>query len=106
VTGSLLGVLVGGAVTILAASSGSADGTDRQESKGKAAYAKAGCEACHGPEGNGKSQGPALVPFTLELSELITIVRQGIGVMPGTPRDRVSDQEISAVREYLMSLEK
>ena len=90
---------------MFAASAGSADATDRQEPKGKAAYAKAGCEGCHGPEGNGKSQGPALVPFTLELSELITIVRQGIGVMPGTPRDRVSDEEISAIRDYLMSLE-
>ena len=91
---------------MLALSTGSADATDQQESEGKAAYAKAGCEACHGPEGNGKSQGPALVPFTLELSELVTIVRQGIGVMPGTPRDRVSDEEIAAIRDYLMSLKK
>jgi mono/diheme cytochrome c family protein len=106
-TGYPRGVLVGVVVTLFAASAGSAEGTDRQEQKGngKAAYAKAGCEACHGPEGNGKSQGPPLVPFTLELPELITIVRQGIGVMPGTPRDRVSDAEIAAIRVYLMSLE-
>jgi mono/diheme cytochrome c family protein len=75
------------------------------QANGKAAYGKA-CEACHGPEGNGKSQGPALVPLTLELQELITIVRQGIGVMPGTARDRVSDEEISAIRDYLISLAK
>ena len=59
-----------------------------QQEKGKAAYAKAGCETCHGPGGNGNGQGPALVPFTLELPELVTIVRQGVGLMPGTPRDR------------------
>jgi mono/diheme cytochrome c family protein len=82
---------------------GSPRATGDTHAKGKAAYGKA-CEACHGPEGNGKSQGPGLVPFTLELQELITIVRQGIGVMPGTPRDRVSDEEISAIRDYLVSL--
>jgi mono/diheme cytochrome c family protein len=73
-------------------------------SKGKAAYAKA-CESCHGPNASG-SQAPALVPFTLELSELIAIVRQGVGVMPGMPRDRVSDEEISAIRDYLINLKK
>lgn len=72
--------------------------------EGKDAYTK-GCEACHGPEGKGGT-APALVPFTLELQELITIVRQGIGVMPGIPRDRVSDAEISAIRGYLINLEK
>ena len=79
--------------------------TGDTQAKGKAAYGKA-CEACHGPEGNGKSQGPALVPLTLELQQLITIVRQGIGIMPGAPRDRVSDEEISAIRDYLVSLEE
>jgi mono/diheme cytochrome c family protein len=84
---------------------GTVPGTVKQET-GKAAYAKAGCESCHGPAGNGRGQGPALVPFTLELSELITIVRQGVGLMPGTPRGRVSDEEISAIRQYLISVEK
>jgi len=70
--------------------------------RGKAAYAKA-CESCHGPDAKGGT-APALVPFTLELSELIAIVRQGIGVMPGIPRDRVSDEEISAIRDYLVGL--
>ena len=68
---------------------------------GRPAYAKA-CESCHGPEGHGGT-APALVPFTLELSDLIAIVRQGIGVMPGIPRDRISDEEISAIRDYLVS---
>jgi mono/diheme cytochrome c family protein len=94
---------VGVAVAILAASVGAADRTDRQEQKGEAAYANA-CESCHGAEGKGGT-APAVVPLTLELQELITIVRQGIGVMPGTPRDRVSDEEIAAIRAYLLSLE-
>ena len=70
---------------------------------GKAAYTKS-CEACHGVEGRGGT-APALVPFTLELEELIAIVRQGIGVMPGIPRDRISDAEIAAIRDYLIQLE-
>ena len=69
---------------------------------GKAIYARA-CESCHGSEGPGGT-APALVPFTLELQELMTIVRQGIGVMPGIPRDRVSDAEIAAIRDYLTGL--
>ena len=75
-----------------------------QQEKGKAAYAKAGCDTCHGPGGNGSGQGPALVPFTLELPEFLTIVRQGVGLMPGTPRDRVSDNEIAEIRRYLIAL--
>jgi mono/diheme cytochrome c family protein len=72
--------------------------------EGKAGYTK-NCEACHGAEGKGgTAQG--LVPFTLELEELISIVRQGIGVMPGIPRDRISDAEIAAIRDYLIDLEK
>ena len=71
---------------------------------GKAVYARV-CESCHGADGKGGT-APALVPFTLELSELVTIVRQGIGVMPGIPRDRISDAEISAIREYLINLEE
>ena len=71
--------------------------------EGKAAYTKS-CEACHGADGKGGT-APGLVPFTLELKELISIVRQGIGVMPGIPRDRISDAEIAAIRDYLIQLE-
>ena len=80
---------------------GTGDSDSADSGSGRAAYAKA-CEACHGPDGQGGT-APALVPFTLELSELIAIVRQGIGVMPGIPRDRISDEEISAIRDYLVS---
>jgi mono/diheme cytochrome c family protein len=74
------------------------------EAKGEPAYAKH-CESCHGRRAGG-GQAPALVPFTLELSELIAIVRQGIGVMRGIPRDQVSDEEISAIRDYLIRVGK
>ncbi len=74
-----------------------------QDDPGRAAYARV-CEACHGPMGKGGGQGPALVPFEIELGELVTIVRQGIGMMPAISRDRISDEEISQVRAYLLAL--
>jgi mono/diheme cytochrome c family protein len=74
-----------------------------QENPGKAAYARV-CEACHGPSGKGGGQGPALVPFDLELGELVMIVRQGIGMMPAISRDQITDEEIAEVRAYLLAL--
>lgn len=76
-----------------------------QEDAGKAAYVRV-CETCHGPAGKGGGQGPALVPFDIELPELLTIVRQGIGMMPAIPRDRITDEEIAQVRAYLVSLDQ
>jgi mono/diheme cytochrome c family protein len=70
---------------------------------GKAVFARV-CEMCHGPGGNGAGQGPALVPFSKELSELAGIVRQGVGMMPSIPRSEISDEEIAQVYAYLKSL--
>ena len=74
----------------------------RAVSDSKAPYTRV-CEACHGPEGRG-GQGPALVPFKKESTELNEIVRQGIGQMPAFPRTEISDAEIEQVRAYLRSL--
>jgi mono/diheme cytochrome c family protein len=70
---------------------------------GKAAFTRL-CETCHGPGGNGAGQGPALVPFNMELPELIGIVRQGVGMMPPIPRSQISDDEIAQIHAYLKSL--
>jgi mono/diheme cytochrome c family protein len=68
----------------------------------KAPYTRV-CEPCHGSEARG-GQGPALVPFKKELTELIEIVRQGLGQMPALPRSEITDAEIEQVRAYLKSL--
>jgi mono/diheme cytochrome c family protein len=44
------------------------------------------------------------VPFKKELTELIEIVRQGLGQMPALPRSEITDAEIEQVRAYLKSL--
>jgi mono/diheme cytochrome c family protein len=68
----------------------------------KGAYSRV-CEPCHGPDATG-GQGPALVPFKKDLSELTAIVRQGLGQMPAFPRSEISDAEIEQVHSYLKSL--
>jgi mono/diheme cytochrome c family protein len=70
---------------------------------GQAAFARV-CEPCHGPQGNGAGQGPALVPYSRELSELVAIVRSGLGLMPAIPKAEITDEEISQVHAYLKEL--
>jgi len=74
-----------------------------QKNPGEKVFARV-CETCHGPKANGDGQGPALVPYNKDLGELTTIVRQGIGLMPGIPRDQISDAEIEQVHVYLKNL--
>jgi len=74
-----------------------------QPDTGKAVFGRV-CESCHGPEANGQGQGRALVPYKKELSELVAIVRQGVGLMPGIPRADISDAEIEQVHAYLKGL--
>jgi len=69
---------------------------------GKAVFARV-CESCHGVAGSG-GQGPALVPLTKDLSELVAIVRQGVGLMPSIPKADITDAEIAQVHAFLKSL--
>jgi mono/diheme cytochrome c family protein len=74
-----------------------------QPPSGEKVFARV-CEQCHGPKANGDGQGPALVPYSKELSELTGIVRQGLGQMPAIPRSEISDDEITQVHAYLKEL--
>jgi len=76
-----------------------------QEKKdpGQAAFVRV-CEPCHGPQGNGAGQGPALVPYGKDLSELVAIVRSGLGLMPAIPKSDITDEEIGQVHAYLKEL--
>src|SRR5258708_7200220 len=78
----------------------SASPTPAQLDAGRAAFAKAKCEACHGPGANGAGQGPALVPFTRHLGELTAIVSQGVGLVPGVPRDVATAAAITRILAY------
>jgi mono/diheme cytochrome c family protein len=72
------------------------------EPAGKAPYARV-CQVCHGPEGRGDA-GPSLVPLEKDYDEVLTMVREGGGQMPPISAERVSDDEVKQIVEYLKSL--
>jgi tetratricopeptide (TPR) repeat protein len=74
-----------------------------QDDPGKAAFARSGCEMCHG-SGAGGGMGPALVPLVKDLGELTRIVRGGLGQMPSIPQSEASDADIEAIHGYLKRL--
>jgi mono/diheme cytochrome c family protein len=80
----------------------SAQQAPEKKDPGQAAFARV-CEGCHGAEARG-GQGPALVPYNKELSDLVDIVRSGIGMMPAIPKSEISDEEIAHVHAYLKEL--
>ena len=69
---------------------------------GQVAYDRV-CKVCHGPEGEGNA-GPALVPFQMEVDELLAKVREGGGEMPPISANRLSDDEVKQIAGYLTSL--
>lgn len=56
------------------------------------------CAVCHGDEGRGKGQYPA-IPGDKDESAFIAIVRAGRGDMPATDATRISDEELKS--DYL-----
>ena len=72
------------------------------EPPGKAPYARV-CQVCHGPEGRGDA-GPSLVPLDKDYDEVLAMVREGGGQMPPISAERVSDDEVKQIVEYLKSL--
>jgi ubiquinol-cytochrome c reductase cytochrome c subunit len=64
-----------------------------------------GCYQCHGGVGQGSTiSGPALVPFALPLDAMRRYVRNPTGVMPPYRRAQLPDNEVAAVRAFLVSL--
>ena len=69
------------------------------------------CMHCHGPNGMGTGLlGRRVQPALLEARDnlpaqyVILAVRNGIGNMPPVPRGEVSDEELKAIADYLMTL--
>jgi mono/diheme cytochrome c family protein len=69
---------------------------------GQAPFDRA-CKVCHGAEGKGNA-APALVPFEMDVEELLIRVREGGGEMPPISANRVSDDEVTQIAAYLKSL--
>ena len=76
----------------------------QQSPPGKGAYDRV-CSVCHGMEGRGDAgPGPSLVPFEREYREVLAIVREGTGEMPPIAPERLSDEAVQQIVDYLKSL--
>ena len=94
----------GVAIVLLGLCTAAATISHAQENVGKGPYA-GNCQVCHGPEGRGDA-GPSLVPLEKEYDEVRGIVREGTGQMPPISAERVSDEEVKRIVEYLKSLKR
>ena len=91
--------LVGAAACALAAL---VEAQNAEPHPGQAPYDRV-CKVCHGPEGKGNA-APRLVPFTMDVDELMSRVREGGGEMPPISQNRVSDEEVKQIAGYLTAL--
>jgi mono/diheme cytochrome c family protein len=81
--------------------------------RGKAAYLKAGCQACHGTMGQG-APGPRLAPRPLPSAAFISFVRKGKVSGPNVNRNWagmppystkfLSDAELTDLYAYIASI--
>jgi cbb3-type cytochrome c oxidase subunit III len=62
------------------------------------------CRACHGAEGRGGGEAPALVPMSRELEEVLGVVREGFGEMPPISSRELNDVQVGEIVTYLKSL--
>jgi mono/diheme cytochrome c family protein len=72
-------------------------------SSGRTLYAKAGCDACHGPSGQGTAAAPGRVGRTLQLPAFVAYVRKPTGTMPPHGAEKVSDQGLADIFAFLRS---
>ena len=71
--------------------------------QGKQAFSDAGCVMCHGPSARG-ADGPSLIPMEWDYPDFKSIVREGIGEMPGQDEDNVLDEQIVLIYEFVLSM--
>ena len=71
---------------------------------GQAIYAKAGCENCHGPNGQGTAAGPRIAGTTRPLSAFVAYVRKPTGTMPPQSAQVVSDRALADIFAFVRSV--
>ena len=64
---------------------------------GQAMYAKAGCETCHGPNGQGTAAGPRIAGSTRQLPAFVAYARKPTGTMPPQSAQVVSDRALGDI---------
>jgi mono/diheme cytochrome c family protein len=70
---------------------------------GQAMYAKAGCETCHGANGQGTAAGPRIAGTTRQLPAFVAYVRKPTGTMPPQSAQVVSDRALADIFEFVRS---
>ena len=70
----------------------------------QALYFGAGCAGCHGLHGAGGTVAPPV--WTMELSKVTKMLRDGGHGMPVFAPQRLSDEQVSALVDYLHGLRK
>jgi mono/diheme cytochrome c family protein len=72
------------------------------DSDGYALFIATGCAACHGDNAEGTDAAPALPGHTED--QVLRQVRAPIGLMPVFPPDKISNQELATLAEWVGSL--
>lgn len=68
---------------------------------GRAMYAKAGCETCHGAAGAGTAAGPRIAATPRDLAAFTSYVRTPTGTMPAQSAQVISDQGLADIYAFL-----
>ena len=68
---------------------------------GGAAFAKVGCEACHGAQGRGTASGPSLATSVLPIKDFIAYVRKPSGTMPPQSPQMVPDASLVDIYAFV-----
>lgn len=72
--------------------------------RGKAAFERIGCWACHGHQGQGGSTGPKIAPNPLAFPAFSGFVRTTSGEMPPFTARVLPDQDLRDIHAFLMSV--
>ena len=100
-------------IVLAVALPGAAQAQGADATRGKAAYLKAGCQACHGTMGQG-APGPRLAPKPIPSAVFIAFVRKGKvsgptvnrnwAGMPPYSTKFISDAELADIYAYVASI--
>jgi mono/diheme cytochrome c family protein len=96
-----LAAFAGGLLVLMghSASAGSAE-------KGKEAYMKYGCWACHGTVGQGGVAGPKLAPDPMPAETFTAYVRTSNRAMPPYREPVLPDADLADIYDYMQSIPK